>query len=255
MNSLLRMVDRLATSSTAQAVTRGWRGMTNLLVPNPCVLCSWQDAVAHQLCAGCTELLKLQHGTIIQAQDFAESLPLDLVSGRPLPVFASSFYTPEMSKVLLQCKDHQRVKVAGFLRPIVYRTLQQVVEYFGYSYYRLIPVPASAASMRKRGHNPVVTMLPKPLPTRLIYDRRTLKPRWQIMSRASHRGTGASNRRDHSRKKFRLASRHDSPAEPVILVDDVLTTGATLAAATRTLQAEGFDVVAAVVVAAVLPRH
>lgn len=254
MRSLPQALDKLFTSVPAQNVTRAWRGMTNLLVPNPCVLCTWDDAVAHQLCMRCTTLLKHQHHQIFQAQDFADTLPLDMVSGQPLPVFTSSFYTSEMSKVLLRYKDHQRIKVAGFLRPIFYRTLQYAADYLGYSYYRLMPIPSSGASMRKRGYNPVTTMLPKPLPARVIYDTCTLKARWQMLNRASHQGTGVQSRRKSSATKFRLSIRHTSPAEPVIIVDDVLTTGATIAAATRTLQAAGFDVVAAVVVSAVMPR-
>lgn len=228
--------------------------MANLLVPNPCVLCVWADAVTHQLCLDCMDLLKQQNDQIMQVQEFADGLPLDMVTGQPLPVFASSFYTTEMSRVLLNYKDHQRINVAGFLRPIVFRTLQYVADYFGYPYYRLIPMPSSGASMRKRGYNPVSTMLPKPAPPTLVYDVKTLKTRWQLLARASHWGSGVQSRRDGSRHKFSIATRHKPPAEPVILVDDVVTTGATIAAATRTLEAAGFDVVAAVVVAAVMPR-
>ncbi|GAB2847195.1 hypothetical protein GCM10027092_10070 [Yaniella soli] len=228
--------------------------MANLLVPNPCVLCVWADAVTHQLCLDCMDLLKQQNDQIMQVQEFADGLPLDMVTGQPLPVFASSFYTTEMSRVLLNYKDHQRINVAGFLRPIAFRTLQYVADYFGYPYYRLIPMPSSGASMRKRGYNPVSTMLPKPAPPTLVYDVKTLKTRWQLLARASHWGSGVQSRRDGSRHKFSIATRHKPPAEPVILVDDVVTTGATIAAATRTLEAAGFDVVAAVVVAAVMPR-
>ena len=108
--------------------------------------------------------------------------------------------------------------------------------------------------MRKRGYNPVVTMLPRQLPAELHLDDRLLKTRWNIFTRAAHHGTGVQARRVQSRKKFRVAAYHAQPAAPVLLIDDVLTTGATLAAATRTLQAQGFDVVAGVVFSAVMPR-
>lgn len=254
MSSLLQILDRAATSQFANVVLAAWRGTLNLLVPNPCSLCVWSDSVTDQLCSACTKLLKEQTKQIFQAQDFADALPLDLVTGQPLPVFSPSYYTPEMAKVLLKFKDHQRIKIAGFLRPIVYRTLQYTAETLGYPYYRLVPIPASGASMRSRGYNPVVTMLPRQLPPALRLDPGLVKTRWQLYNRSAHHGTGVQVRREQSRKKFRIASRPPEPAEPVILLDDVLTTGATLAAAARTLQAHGFDVVAAVVLSAVMPR-
>ncbi len=254
MSGFWHVMDRVVTSSLAHAILTAWRGMVNLLVPNPCSLCVWADAVAHQLCEPCTQLLKEQSKQIFQAQDFADALPLDLVTGQALPVFAASFYTPEMANVLLKFKDHQRINVAGFLRPIVYRTLHHAGEMMGHPYYRLVPIPTSGASMRRRGYNPVITMLPRHLPPVFSLDVRILKPRWKLLNRAAHHGTGVATRREHSRRKYRLAARHTQPAEPVILIDDVLTTGATLAAAARTLQAAGFDVVAAVVFSAVLPR-
>lgn len=225
----------------------------NLLVPNPCALCVWSDAEKSHLCRRCTELLKEQSRQVVQAQDFADALPLDLITGQPLPVFAASFYTPEIAKLLLNFKDHQRIKLAGVFRPIMYRTLQHAAHSCGAQAYRVVPIPASNASLRKRGYNPVTTMLPSTLPMSLSYDPSLLKTRWQFFSKAAHQGSGVQDRRTAARRKFRLA-RHCQPAEPIILVDDVLTTGATLAGATRILQTAGFDVIAAVVLSAVMPR-
>lgn len=254
MNNLLRRLDALITSPGAQHIAAGWRGMANLLLPNPCVLCVWNDAEHQQLCKPCANLLKSQTKQIIQAQDFADALPLDLVTGQPLPVFSASYYTPEIAKVLLRFKDHQRIHVAKFFRPIMYRTLVHVAQHFQAPNYRLVPIPASGASMRRRGYNPVEELLPKTLPNRYQIDTRVLTTRWQLFRKMAHHGTGIQTRREESRKKFRLTHRYRPPAEPVVLVDDVLTTGATLGAATRTLQISGFDVVAAIVMSAVTPR-
>lgn len=252
--TLLQYLDGLLTSPPARQIGHAWRGMTNLLLPNPCALCVWAEADAHHLCRTCTTLIKDHTRQVIQAQDFAQTLPLNLITGQPLPVFAASFYTPEMAKVVLNFKDHQRIKLAGMFRPVMFRTLQHAAEMSRTPYYRVVPIPASGASLRRRGYNPVTVMLPRRLPASMHYDLSLLKTRWYVFTQASHHGTGVQARRAASAKKFRLAHRYRPAAEPVILVDDVLTTGATLAGATRTLEAAGFDVVAAVVLSAVMPR-
>lgn len=250
----LQRLDSFVTSPAAQYVGRAWVGMMNLLIPNPCALCVWSDAEKYHLCRVCTTLLKDQTRQVIQAQDFADALPLDIVTGQPLPVFAASLYTPEMARVVLNFKDHQRIKLAGVFRPIMYRTLHYATQYCGSPSYRVVPIPTSGAGMRKRGYNPVMTMLPSTLPGRLNCDPGLLKTRWNFFSRAAHHGSGVHARREAARRKFRLALGHREPAEPIILVDDVLTTGATLAGAARTLQAAGFDIAAAVVLSTVMPR-
>ncbi|WP_310172046.1 ComF family protein [Enteractinococcus fodinae] len=251
---LLHRLDSFMTSPVAQHVGRAWGGMMNLLVPNPCALCVWSDAEKYHLCRVCTALLRDQTRQVIQAQDFADALPLDIVTGQPLPVFAASLYTPEMARLVLNFKDHQRIKLAQVFRPIMYRTLQYATQDCGSPSYRVVPIPTSGAGMRKRGYNPVTMMLPSPLPDRLHCDPGLLKTRWNFFSRTAHHGSGVQARRESARRKFRLARRHQEPAEPIILVDDVLTTGATLAGAARTLQAAGFDIAAAVVLSTVIPR-
>lgn len=251
---VLHGLDRLVTSAAGRRIGQAWRGMLNLIVPNPCALCVWEDAQQNQLCELCTSLLKQLTHQVIQAQDFANALPLDLVTGQPLRVFAASLYTPEMAKLVLNYKDHQRIKLAGALRPIMYRTLRYAAQYCGAPAYRLVPIPASSASMRRRGYNPVTMMLPSTMPQRVKNDPGLVKTRWQMFRHAAHHGTGIQARRAAAQKQFRLAARYREPAEPIILVDDVLTTGATLAAATRLLQSQGFDVVGAVVLSAVMPR-
>ena len=253
MINFWRRIDWIATSPWTHRALVAVRGLWNLLMPNPCALCVWSDAQTYHLCQSCKELLKEQVQQIFQAQDFADALPLDLITGQALPVFSASYYTPEMAKVVLKFKDHQRIRLAGFLRPIVFRALHHATETLASASYRLVPIPASGSSMRRRGYNPALVMLPRQLPGPMRLDTGLLKSRWQLLTPAAHHGTGVQKRREQSRKKFRVARWHTEPAEPVVLFDDVLTSGATLAAATRTLQAHGYDVVAAVVFSAVTP--
>lgn len=254
MQKLWKLLDDVVTSCAGRALAAAWRHTSGVLLPNPCALCVWSDAVAHQLCQSCAALLKDQCGQIIQAQDFADALPLDLVTGLPLAVFAPSLYTPEMARIILKFKDHQQIGLRGMLRPLLYRTISQAQQQLGAEVLRIVPIPASGASLRRRGYNPTVVMLPRNLPSGCVLDTRLLSTRWQLRNKAAHHGTGVQQRRAAARNKFRLRLRRTPPAEPVLLVDDVLTSGATLGAAVRLLQFHGYDVAGAVVCSAVAPR-
>ncbi|QCU77749.1 ComF family protein [Citricoccus sp. SGAir0253] len=139
----------------------------------------------------------------------------------------------------------------------------------------LVPVPASAAGFRRRGYDPVAELLAGPLPPgwRLAPGllrgapptRRPPGP-WTGGARAdgtaartgspaagaSHAGAAAHHRRRRSTGRFRATAR-SGPARGagVVLFDDVMTTGATLAAAWRALDAVGLAPCGAVVLAAV----
>ena len=250
----LQRLDGVVTSPAAQHVGRAWGGMMNLLLPDPCALCVWADAGKYHLCRVCLALLKDQTRQVIQAQDFADALTAGYRHRAAATGVRCLTVYPEMARLVLNFKDHQRIKLAGVFRPILYRTLQHATQYCGSPSYRVVPIPTSGAGMRKRGYNPVTTMLPSPLPSSLNCDPGLLKTRWNLFLRAAHHGSGVQARRESARRKFRLARGHREPAEPIILVDDVLTTGATLAGAARTLQAAGFDIAAAVVLSTVMPR-
>ncbi|MFI8631162.1 ComF family protein [Microbacterium sp. NPDC077663] len=113
-----------------------------------------------------------------------------------------------------------------------------------------VPVPASRASLRRRGYAPVELVCrlagwrPHPLlrVTRRTADQRTL-----------HKEERAANLAGALAVRPRMLRR--SGDLPVVLVDDVVTTGATLEEAARALRAAGMTVRGAVTVAATPRRH
>lgn len=69
-------------------------------------------------------------------------------------------------------------------------------------------------------------------------------------------GSSQSGRGLRGRQRQSMAVRADLPRRRIVLVDDVVTTGATLAAGARALRSQGHDVLGALVVAAALnPRR
>jgi predicted amidophosphoribosyltransferase len=95
----------------------------------------------------------------------------------------------------------------------------------------LVPAPAHAARVRRRGHDQAMTLA-------LALHRRTDLPVARLLQR-----TGPATRQVGSAREQRLHQVHvvaRGPAPPrAILVDDVRTTGATLAACARELREAG----------------
>lgn len=108
-----------------------------------------------------------------------------------------------------------------------------------------VPVPTSRAAFRRRGYR-----VPDLLVQRAgAAPLRALAPARAV---ADQRGLGVRERAENVRGSMR-ARRRIAPC-PVVLVDDVVTTGATFDEAADVLRREGFDVVCAVALAAT-PRH
>jgi predicted amidophosphoribosyltransferase len=122
----------------------------------------------------------------------------------------------------------------------------------------LVPAPSRGAAVRSRGDDPTLGLArcaARRL-TRAGLPAAVLPALRLARSTADQAGLSAPERADNlagaARVRHRLAGAVDG--RPVVLVDDVITTGATLVESTRALRAAGAVVVAAGVVAAT-PRR
>lgn len=251
------------------------RELASLLLPSLCVLCGARDG---SVCPDCAPRLAAELLHPFRAERDAAALPLldarhaevggkaeELREPAPVPVVAAARYGWEASRALLAFKDHSRTSVVRFLRPGVYRALAAVPAHCGITGpFTLVPVPGSAAGFRRRGFDPVEELLAGPLPPGWITARgwlahRRVPPLEALRHRMSHAGTGSRLRRSSTRDRFRptrrlagdAAAAARDGARRVVLFDDVMTTGSTLAATWRALEHEGITPVGAVVLAAV----
>ena len=112
----------------------------------------------------------------------------------------------------------------------------------------LVPVPLARARERERGFNQAA-LLAERLARGLGID---VRPRWLARMRDTQPQSdlGAAERRANVRGAF--AARADVAGRHVVVVDDVLTTGATAAECARALRAAGAARVGVVAVARVL---
>jgi predicted amidophosphoribosyltransferase len=183
------------------------------------------------------------------------------VDGRViLPVVAAGVYRDELAKAVLAFKGQGQYQ----LRRVFSRALAGTVAAAVHPDNRiaLVPVPSSISAFVRRGFSPVHLLLGSPAAGSFPDGIQVLD-----VLRKSSRGPGAGGvpggqkglgrgaRSSRVRGSMRVPRRKlDAVAgRRCIIVDDVLTTGATLAEAARALHGSGAIVAGAVVLAATRP--
>ena len=205
--------------------------LLDLVLPRDCAGCS---APGRTLCSRCAEALT---GPPVLHRTTA-SLP-----GLP-PVVAAGAYDGVVRSLLLAHKERGRLALAGPLG----RALAGAAAAHGHGAV-LVPVPSSPASVRARGHDHA-RRLTAVAGRRL--GARTASVLVQARPVADQSGLDAAARSANLAGALRARRRLDGL--DVVVVDDVVTTGATLAEAARALTAAGASVRGAAVVAATVLR-
>lgn len=218
----------------------------DLLLAERCVGCARPGPC---LCAGC--------GACLQALPFL---------ARPVPcppgldrVFAVAEYAGVARDALVGHKEDARLALTGPLGRALALSVLAVVSGASGGWIdpiRLVPVPSRPAVVRQRGHDPVRRMARASLRAlRSAGVPAVVSPALRVRRRLEDQsGLGAAARRLNVRGAFEPAARSRLDAAPVVVVDDIVTTGATAAEAVRALRAAGADVLGVAVVAATRRR-
>jgi predicted amidophosphoribosyltransferase len=247
-----------------------------LAIPVDCACCGAEDLA---LCGACARKLRLLTLRPFRAEAQAPAL-MDMDGSVLLPVVAAGAYRAELAQCLLSFKSHGQARLGAELARALARALHAAAG--PAQGLVLVPVPTSAAAFRKRGFSPVHLLLrrlargdalpgftvadalrktvpsarsrmPWALP---LLDRLRAGPQGDLHPYGGQKGLGRGARARRVRGSMRARSGPWAArveGRPCIIVDDVLTTGATLAEAARALRAAGALVGGAVVVAATRP--
>jgi predicted amidophosphoribosyltransferase len=167
-------------------------------------------------------------------------------------VWAPFIYGGALRSAIHRFKFGARGDLAAPLGALLVPTLQLALDEVGHPDLPplvLTAVPSRPAQLRARGYNPAALLLRSAAP--YLEPRRKLEVVYGLL--AARDGQGAQHM---ASREARLARRwvafetsHVRPPLRVVLVDDVVTTGATLAAASETLRAAGHACVACVTLA------
>lgn len=232
-------------------------GRVNTLARVRAGLYAVADLVLPTECAGCAEpgpewCPRCADGLETRAVRAALTRPVPAPVGLP-PVVAATAYRAAVRRALVAYKDADRRDLAGVLAALLADALAPFVEVCGPLV--LVPAPSSPRARRVRGDAPIETLARRA--ANLVEPRpavvRALRVRREVLDQA---GLGAGDRAANLSGAYAVhpPSLAHLTGRSVVLIDDVVTTGATLAEASRALAQEGVDVVGASVVAATLRR-
>lgn len=160
-----------------------------------------------------------------------------------MPVVAALTYEGVQARCIRRLKEEGETVLA---RPLG-AALRSAVDEFsaGASQLVVVPIPTGRAAFRRRGYR-VPEMLIRRAGLRV---HRLLLP---VRATADQRGLDVVQRGENVARSMR--ARHARDGADVVLIDDVITTGATLDEGARALTDAGFRVRGAVTLAAT-PRH
>ncbi|MFG2829832.1 ComF family protein [Streptomyces sp. NPDC048434] len=219
-----------------------WRELAGLVLPVDCAGCGRQRT---ELCAECRRVLARD------GRGARRVRPRPSPAGLPR-VWAGAPYADEVRAVLLAHKERGALRLAGPLGAVVAGAVRGLRP--GGGPQLLVPVPSARRAVAGRGHDPVrrialaaagelrragsgARVLAVVRQRRAVADQAGLSARQRLVNVAgAHEVPGAARRL--------LAGRS------AVLVDDLVTTGATLAEAARAVAAAGGRVIGAAVVAA-----
>lgn len=165
---------------------------------------------------------------------------------RPILAAVTLFHQPLIKELIHQLKFKSRQSVVDALTPRMKDYLVPLAHHF--SDYIIIPVPLHVTREKHRGFNQaeliakrIGVILALPLHTGVIVRARSTKPQ-----------TGTPNKKDREsnlKGAFQVTAPAAIEGKNILLVDDVVTSGATISEATRTLKSAGAKKVIAFVLA------
>ena len=222
-----------------------WDVPADLLLGSTCAACG---RPGRALCRSCRAALP---------RSAAVAWPTPCPAGLALPLAAGE-YDGALKALVNAHKEHQALALARPLGEVLAAVLRDLVVATGSAPgpLTLVPVPSRPEAVRRRGHDPVLrcARVAASRLRRTGLDARVARLLVPSVRLADQAGLTAAERAANLARALRCREPAAAGAPPVVVVDDVLTTGATAREAQRALESAGHRVVGIATVAATRRR-
>jgi len=229
------------------------------------LLCAWHDLVLGGRCSVCAEpgpALCRRCGSDLRPEPFP-AWPTPTPAGLLLPVAAAE-YAGAVREIVVAHKERNRLALARPLGKLLAAAVADVLRRSEEGSTApspgdpvlLVPVPSHPAVVRSRRHDPLLRVARSA--TAVLRDQGVparVDRRLRLVRRPEDQaGLGARSRSANVRGTMRARPRVPVTGERLVLVDDVITTGATLREAQRAMGEAGRGPLGAATVAATQRR-
>jgi ComF family protein len=173
----------------------------------------------------------------------------DLVSDLRVPVVCSLDYRGPVRQILNAYKDDGQRSLTPWLAPALLASINHALITCVSTHQAptFVPVPTRKSSQRRRGFDHVESL--STAVTRSGSQCRTRRVLRDTRGDPGSKYLSAEDRSTHVREAFSVRGTLPALGTPVILIDDIVTTGATAREATATLVLAGMNVVAVATIA------
>jgi predicted amidophosphoribosyltransferase len=249
-----RLAAPAATSASLARLGSATGALLDLMAPGECAGCRRPGA-------GWCRRCELALGRLRRAGPRVD--PDELSAGAAPPTWAWGAYGEPLRTVVTVWKDEGRRDVEPVLAPLLAASLTAAVAGAGWSgrAVLVVPAPSSRSAVRRRGDAPLLSLAGRAV---ACVDRappgaslRVAPALQQVRQVADQAGLGSDQRAANlvGAAAVRHGWRAVVAGRPVVLVDDVVTTGSTLTEGARALHEAGAADVVGAVVAVTRRRH
>ena len=219
------------------------RGLVDFVFPPLCLACNEFTESRYQICDQCRRSIdEFNHPICLSCFALLPSeRACPTCKGTWLPLFVFGNYGGSLREIVIQFKFHGITSVAEFLADELVRIYDDRISKLGATH--LVPVPLHPKRESERGYNQAALL------AHAIGDRMAIPVAEDIIFRSGARRH--QTELNFAKRAENIGGAFESPPSDdtertIMLVDDVVTSGATISEARKTLRAAGYTVIGAI---------